>query len=418
MRSVDPSSPEAVQEALQSGMFEPEDTPAQKAALARLETLLALVEGWVDAVVTDAAQALPSAQALRETVRRVRATGGPAEQTFATLVGLELRPRRLREAAELWTELRAARGVDGRDAVWEHAELLPTADDLDDPAGFARPRRARPVGAGGDPAGLRAGPERGGDRRRPTTDGRPDGRTTTVTPTATTPGRRPDRGVPARGRRPGRVLVRARRRAAGGAGRQYLDYLAAHPDATARTCAPAHVTASALVLDPVRRRVLLTLHPKIGRWLQLGGHCEPEDLDLADAARREATEESGLPGLRVRRRARPAGPARGPLPSGRLRRRAPGRAVRRAHDDGRARSPSEESPSVRWWPVDALPDDADASVRDLVAAALLDSRPSPRGQPSSTRVSSPSRSSVPVPAQPSTAPDQPSRKPRARSVRG
>jgi putative hydrolase len=137
MRSVDPSSPEAVQEALQSGMFEPEDTPAQKAALARLETLLALVEGWVDAVVTDAAQALPSAQALRETVRRVRATGGPAEQTFSTLVGLELRPRRLREAAQLWTELRAARGVDGRDAVWEHAELLPTADDLDDPAGFA-----------------------------------------------------------------------------------------------------------------------------------------------------------------------------------------------------------------------------------------------------------------------------------------
>jgi putative hydrolase len=137
MRSVDPSNPEAVQDALQSGMFEPEDTPAQKAALARLETLLALVEGWVDAVVTDAAHALPSAGALRETVRRVRATGGPAEQTFSTLVGLELRPRRLRDAAQLWTELKQTRGVDGRDAVWAHAELLPTADDLDDPAGFA-----------------------------------------------------------------------------------------------------------------------------------------------------------------------------------------------------------------------------------------------------------------------------------------
>ena len=137
MRSVDPSSPEAVQEALQSGMFEPEDTPAQKAALARLETLLALVEGWVDAVVTDAAGQLPSAEALRETVRRVRATGGPAEQTFATLVGLELRPRRLRDAAQLWTELKATRGVEGRDAVWAHAELLPTADDLDDPVAFA-----------------------------------------------------------------------------------------------------------------------------------------------------------------------------------------------------------------------------------------------------------------------------------------
>jgi putative hydrolase len=137
MRSVDPSSPEAVQDALQSGMFEPEDTPAQKAALARLETLLALVEGWVDAVVTDAAVQLPSASALRETVRRVRATGGPAEQTFATLVGLELRPRRLRDAAALWTELKATRGVEGRDALWAHAELLPTADDLDDPVAFA-----------------------------------------------------------------------------------------------------------------------------------------------------------------------------------------------------------------------------------------------------------------------------------------
>ena len=137
MRSVDPSNPEALQEALTSGMFEPEDTAEQKAALARLETLLALVEGWVDSVVTQASSALPSAPALRETVRRARATGGPAEQTFATLVGLELRPRRLREAATLWGELLATRGMDGRDAIWEHAELLPTADDLDDPAGFA-----------------------------------------------------------------------------------------------------------------------------------------------------------------------------------------------------------------------------------------------------------------------------------------
>ena len=137
MRTIDPSNPEALQEALQSGMFEPEDTPQQVAALARLETLLALVEGWVDGVVTAAAQALPSAAALRETVRRARATGGPAEQTFATLVGLELRPRRLREAAALWEAVVAERGIDGRDALWAHAELLPTSDDLDDPIGFA-----------------------------------------------------------------------------------------------------------------------------------------------------------------------------------------------------------------------------------------------------------------------------------------
>ncbi|MCU0265769.1 MAG: zinc-dependent metalloprotease [Actinomycetia bacterium] len=136
MQSIDPQRPEAIQEALASGLFEPHDTPEQQVALSRLETLLALVEGWVDAVVTDAAGALPSAVALRETVRRARATGGPAEQTFATLVGLELRPRRLRDAAELWAQLRLARGVDGRDAVWEHPDLLPTADDLDDPQSF------------------------------------------------------------------------------------------------------------------------------------------------------------------------------------------------------------------------------------------------------------------------------------------
>ena len=84
-------------------MFEPDDTPEQVAALRRLETLLALVEGWVDAVVQAAAgDRMPGAEALREASRRRRATGGPAEQTFSTLVGLELRPRRLREAAALW----------------------------------------------------------------------------------------------------------------------------------------------------------------------------------------------------------------------------------------------------------------------------------------------------------------------------
>jgi putative hydrolase len=134
---LDPSNPEALQEALQQGMFQPEDTPEQKAALARLETALALVEGWVDAVVhAAAAPHLPSAAALRETLRRRRATGGPAEQTFATLLGLELRPRRLRDAARLWASLTDARGMDGRDALWEHPDMLPTAEDLDDPDGF------------------------------------------------------------------------------------------------------------------------------------------------------------------------------------------------------------------------------------------------------------------------------------------
>ncbi|GAB2626033.1 zinc-dependent metalloprotease [Streptomyces capparidis] len=134
---LDPAHPEALQEALQQGMFQPEDTPEQKAALARLETALALVEGWVDTVVhAAAAPHLPSASALRETLRRRRAAGGPAEQTFATLIGLRLRPRRLRDASRLWASLTDARGTDGRDGLWEHPDMLPTAQDLDDPDGF------------------------------------------------------------------------------------------------------------------------------------------------------------------------------------------------------------------------------------------------------------------------------------------
>ncbi|MGI5402777.1 zinc-dependent metalloprotease [Streptomyces sp. CA-135486] len=134
---LDPTHPEQLQEALQQGMFQPEDTPAQKAALARLETALALVEGWVDAVVHEAASTrLTSADRLRETLRRRRASGGPAEQTFATLIGLQLRPRRLRDAARLWASLTDARGVDGRDGLWSHPDMLPTATDLDDPDGF------------------------------------------------------------------------------------------------------------------------------------------------------------------------------------------------------------------------------------------------------------------------------------------
>lgn len=139
MSEVDPNDPESMQKALQGGMFEPQTTPEQKVALARLETLLALVEGWVDEVTATAAtDRLPGAEALRETLRRRRATGGPAEETFATLVGLELRPRRLREAAALWRAVREHSGVSGRDEVWRHPDLLPDASDLDDPAGFVR----------------------------------------------------------------------------------------------------------------------------------------------------------------------------------------------------------------------------------------------------------------------------------------
>ncbi len=142
MPQIDPANPEALNEALSgAALFQPEDTEQQKAALARLETVLALVEGWVATVVeAAAAERLPQAGALAEAIRRRRASGGPAERTFATLVGLELRPRRLREAAAIWRGLTQARGVDGRDAVWAHPDLLPTADDFDDPDAFVRGR--------------------------------------------------------------------------------------------------------------------------------------------------------------------------------------------------------------------------------------------------------------------------------------
>ena len=118
-------------------MFEPQETAEQQAALRRLETLLALVEGWVDAVVAEvAAERLGGAEALREASRRRRASGGPAEQTFATLVGLELRPRKLREASQLWSAAGLSLGRAGRDALWQHPDLLPDSNDLDDPEAF------------------------------------------------------------------------------------------------------------------------------------------------------------------------------------------------------------------------------------------------------------------------------------------
>jgi putative hydrolase len=139
-RDFNPASladPAAMEQLLSQGVFEPKATPAQTQALERLETLLALVEGWVQTVVTDAlGERIPGTAALSETLRRRRASGGPAEQTFATLVGLELRPRKLREAGALWERLTQAAGVDARDAVWQHPDLLPDAEDLDDPAAF------------------------------------------------------------------------------------------------------------------------------------------------------------------------------------------------------------------------------------------------------------------------------------------
>lgn len=138
LRGIDPSDPASLQRLFEDGsLFDVPPSSAQQAALERLEVVLALVEGWVDEIVAEATkERMPAAARLQEAFRRRRASGGPAEQTFATLVGLELRPRRLRDAATLWGSLRARQGAEARDGVWMSPALLPTAADLDDPLGF------------------------------------------------------------------------------------------------------------------------------------------------------------------------------------------------------------------------------------------------------------------------------------------
>ncbi len=132
------SDPAALQSLMgDASLFEIEPSAAQKSAQERLEIVLALVEGWVDEIVTEAThERMPSATLLQEAFRRRRAEGGPAEQTFTHLIGLELRPRRLRDAATLWGSLRARQGGEARDGVWMSPALLPTSADLDDPLGF------------------------------------------------------------------------------------------------------------------------------------------------------------------------------------------------------------------------------------------------------------------------------------------
>jgi len=131
--NFDPANPEELREAMASGALIPPKTDAQLAALGRLETQLALIEGWVTTVTEAATERLPRSEAMSETVRRRRASGGPAESAFGTLVGLELRPRRLREATALWQRVTEAVGIEQRDALWSHPDLMPTADDLDNP---------------------------------------------------------------------------------------------------------------------------------------------------------------------------------------------------------------------------------------------------------------------------------------------
>ena len=131
--NFDPNEIGNIQKAFESGALIAPRTPAQTIALERIETVLALIEGWVDCVTQAATVRLPRSAAIAELVRRKRSSGGPAEKTFLTLIGLELRPRKLREASAMWNAITDAVGIQKRDAIWSHPDLLPTEADIADP---------------------------------------------------------------------------------------------------------------------------------------------------------------------------------------------------------------------------------------------------------------------------------------------
>jgi putative hydrolase len=133
----DPSNPESLTIALNDGIFTPQESPAQRAALTKLETALALIDGWSEEVVALAAgERLPNIAALQETLRRRRATSAPAQQLFSSLLGLQVSPRLARESAAFWKQIRELKDVESRDRVW--SGILPTADDLLTPESFMK----------------------------------------------------------------------------------------------------------------------------------------------------------------------------------------------------------------------------------------------------------------------------------------
>jgi hypothetical protein len=131
--NFDPADIGNIQKAFESGSLIAPRTASQTIALERIETVLALIEGWVDCVTQAATTRLPRSSAIAEVVRRKRSAGGPAEKTFLTLIGLELRPRKLREASAMWNQITDAVGIQKRDAIWSHPDLLPTDTDIQDP---------------------------------------------------------------------------------------------------------------------------------------------------------------------------------------------------------------------------------------------------------------------------------------------
>ena len=147
----DPSSPDELRQLLESGALIPPRSDQQNAALSRLEDVLATVEGWVEVVTADATARLPHADRIAEVVRRRRAVGGPAEKALGSLVGLELRPRRAREAASMWRAITDAVGVAARDALWDYPDLMPTSADIDDPSTLIARLQADAAGTAPEP---------------------------------------------------------------------------------------------------------------------------------------------------------------------------------------------------------------------------------------------------------------------------
>ena len=143
---LDLSNPEQLRAAIEGGALIPEQSPAQKEALARLENLVATIDGWVDVVTAQATERLPDRVRLAEASRRRRAAGGPAEDALGALVGLKLRPRRLREASAMWQAVTDAVGVADRDALWDYPDLMPQASDIDDPSALVARLQARARG--------------------------------------------------------------------------------------------------------------------------------------------------------------------------------------------------------------------------------------------------------------------------------
>lgn len=131
---LDPTNPEELRAAIEGGELLPPQTEAQREALARLENLIATIDGWVDVVTEEATSRLPDGARLAEAARRRRAVGGPAEDALGALVGLKLRPRRLREASAMWRAVTDAVGIAARDALWDYPDIMPLASDIDDPS--------------------------------------------------------------------------------------------------------------------------------------------------------------------------------------------------------------------------------------------------------------------------------------------